>query len=175
MLNGNIFYPDTGAWESPRRPSEWVLLPGVLPALGTLADAGFLLFLVSNQPNAVNGKSTPEALAATHGLLLEHLRAAAVRFTDFFYCAHHPRYTGACPCRKPSPFFLQHAARTYGLDLAASWMVGDRVTDMQCGRAAGTRTAWICTGQEPDTPDNALVDLACASLPEAVKHMLTAC
>ena len=175
VLNGNIFYPDTGAWESPRQPHEWGLLPGVLPALRALADAGFCLFLVSNQPNVVNGKSTPAALAAMHQLLAEHLKAAGVCFADFFYCAHHPRFTGACLCRKPSPHFLEGAAHTHGLDLAASWMIGDRATDMQCGRAAGTRTVWVNTGQESEIPAVPLVDFACASLPEAVKHILTAC
>ncbi len=174
VLNGNVFYPDTGAWESPREPREWALLPGVLPALRALADAGFCLFLVSNQPNVVNGKSTAAALAAMHGLLVEQLRTSAVRFTDFFYCTHHPRFTGACRCRKPSPHFLEEAARTHDLHLQSSWMIGDRSTDMQCGRAAGTRTVWIDTGQERDVPAVDLVDFRCGSLPEAVNHVLTA-
>ena len=174
VLNGNVFYPDTGAWESPREPREWALLPGVLPALRALANAGFGLFLVSNQPNVVNGKSTPAAHQEMHRLLAEQLRLAAVRFTDFFYCTHHPRFTGACPCRKPSPHFLESAAQSHGLDLAGSWMVGDRATDMQCGRAAGTRTVWINTGQEREIPAMDLVDFACGSLPEAVNYILTA-
>ncbi len=174
VLNGNIFYPDTGAWESPREPREWALLPGVLPALRALADAGFRLFLVSNQPNVVNGKSTLAALEAMHELLAEQLRAGAIEFTDFFYCTHHPRFTGACLCRKPNPHFLEGAAQSHGLDLAGSWMIGDRATDMQCGRAAGTRTVWINTGQERETPAMDLVDFMCGSLPEAVNQVLTA-
>ena len=166
VLNRNAWYADTGAWESPRAPDEFALCDGVLPALAMLRDAGFLLFVVSNQPNAVNGKSPPGALEAMHQALAGALASAGLALAGAFYCTHHPRYTGPCPCRKPSPYFLEKAAREHGLALADCWMVGDRATDMECGRAAGVRTAWVNTGQEPRTPDRALVDLAGGSLEE---------
>ena len=174
VLNRNVFYADTGAWESPRTPAEFALVDGMLPALAMLRDAGFLLFVVSNQPNAVKGKSTADALDAMHSHLTAALAQAGLTFADAFYCTHHPKHTGPCVCRKPSPFFLEKAAWDYGLSLDQCWMVGDRVTDMQCGRAAGTRTAWINTGQEPDTPDPSLVDAASTDLFSLATHILSA-
>ena len=174
VLNHNVFYPDTGAWESPRQPHEFVLTAGALPALRALADAGFSLFLVSNQPNVVNGKSTAAALAAMHRELLDALKAVPVEFAGFFYCTHHPRVTGPCPCRKPSPYFLRHAAQQHGLALGGSWMIGDRATDMACGRAAGTRTVWIDTGQERERPSPGQVDHTCPDLPRAISTILAA-
>ncbi len=174
VLNQNVWYEDVQAWESPRKPWEFRLVEGMLPALGSLTEAGFLLFLVSNQPNVVNGKSTAEALTAMHRLLADALGSEGIAFTDFFYCRHHPAFSGPCACRKPSPHFLLQAAEDHHLDLRQSWFIGDRVTDMRCGRAAGTRTLWIDTGQEPEQPGSELFDLRCRSLPEAVEALLAA-
>ena len=174
VLNRNLWYADTGAWESPRSPAEFVLVDGVLPALVLLRDAGFLLFLVSNQPNEAKGKSAAGALEAMHAQLVAALAGAGLALLDAFYCTHHPDHTGPCVCRKPSPHFLKEAARDHGLALQQCWMVGDRVTDMQCGRAAGTRTAWVNTGQEPDTPDASLMDASGLNLASVVEHILSA-
>ncbi len=174
VLNRNIWYEDTGAWEAPRSLAEFDLHEGVLPALALLRDAGFALFVVSNQPNVVNGKGSADVLAAQDARLREALAEAGVDLAEAFYCTHHPDFTGECPCRKPSPHFLEHAARSHNIALARSWMVGDRVTDMQCGRGAGARTAWIHTGQEPDSPDPALVDLMGKSLAEVAAKIRSA-
>ncbi len=174
VLNRNVFYADTGAWESPRSPAEFSLNDGVVPALAMLREAGFLLFVVSNQPNAVKGKSTPDALGAMHAHLAAALGEAGLVLTDSFYCTHHPAHTGPCVCRKPSPYFLEKAAREHALELRQCWMVGDRATDIECGRAGGTRTAWVDTGQEPDTPDRALVDIVGPSLFSVATKILSA-
>ncbi len=171
VLNRNVWYEDTAAWEAPRSLDEFTLHEGALPALALLRDAGFALFVVSNQPNVVNGKGSAEVLAAQDERLREALAAAGVDLAEAFYCTHHPDFTGECPCRKPSPHFLEQAAREHGIALAESWMIGDRVTDMQCGRGAGARTAWIYTGQEPDSPDPALVDVSGQSLAEIVEKI----
>ena len=171
-LNENVFYTDTAAWEAPRTPVEFRLNAGVLPALAELARAGFLLFVVSNQPNEAKGKSLPGALHAMARLLAAACEEAGVRLEEQFYCTHHPAFTAPCVCRKPSPYFLEQAALQYGLSVEGSWMIGDRVTDMQCGRAAGTRTAWVRTGQEADEPEPGLVDVWSGNLPEAVEGVL---
>ena len=172
VLNRNVWYPDTEAWESPRLPPEFELADRILPALAHLRDAGFVLFLVSNQPNVAKGKALPGALEAMHALLSGALADAGVVLAEAFYCTHHPDATGPCLCRKPSPFFLEQAARDHGLRLRESWMIGDRDTDMECGRAAGARTGWIRTGQERRTPRAHLVDIEAASLAEVVDKIL---
>jgi D-glycero-D-manno-heptose 1,7-bisphosphate phosphatase len=172
VLNENVWYADTRKWEAPREVAAFRLKPGVIPALLRLRNAGYRFFLVSNQPNVAKGKSSVAALPAMHARLLGELRSAALRFEEAYYCTHHPVHTGPCLCRKPSPYFLQEAARVYGVQLADSWMVGDRVSDMACGRAAGVRTAWVNTGQEPDTPAPEQVDVSGPDLAEVVERML---
>jgi D-glycero-D-manno-heptose 1,7-bisphosphate phosphatase len=159
VLNRNVFYPPTGAWEAPHRPEDFAPLPGILSALAQLKAAGFYLFLVSNQPDYALGKASLEAVDAIHRRFVAHLAEASIAFDACYYCYHHPKgvvpgYSGACLCRKPSPHFLLRAQRAFGLDLAASWMVGDRATDVACGRNAGAQTIRVAPGH-PAAPDDA--------------------
>lgn len=141
VLNRNIWNPETLAYESPLTPEQFELLPDVIPSLGLLRDAGYLLFLVSNQPNFAKGKASLDTLAAIHNRFEAAIEG--IRFQAFYYCFHHPDFTGECRCRKPSPYFLLQASDSFHLDLARSWMVGDRASDVACGRAAGARTIEI--------------------------------
>lgn len=172
VLNRNVFYRDTAAWESPRSAAEFALTRGALHALQALDKAGYLLFMVSNQPNEGKGKSLPGSLAATHMRLLALLGGAGIALRGAYYCTHHPLVTGACVCRKPSPWFLQQAAAQHGVNLQGSWMIGDRATDMECGRRAGTQTAWVCTGQERERPLALHVDLEGRTLPAVARLIL---
>ena len=130
---------DDGEWGAPLRPEQLRLLDGVVDAMNRAAAAGWLLFVVTNQPDAAKGKATQASLHAVHDELLRHLGSVPV--TEFFYCFH--RAEDLCACRKPSPYFVQHAARYHNVDLAQSWFVGDADTDVECGRRAGCRTALI--------------------------------
>lgn len=143
VLNRNIWNHATQAYESPLTPEQFQLLPKVISSLHLLRDAGYLLFLVSNQPNYAKGKASMQTLEAIHGRLEATLKEAQISFTAYYYCLHHPAYTGECDCRKPSPHFLFKARENFGVDLKHSWMVGDRATDVECGRAAGTQTVEI--------------------------------
>ena len=148
VLNRNVFYSDTGAFESPRVPEDFDLLPGTMDTLARLTNSGFSLYLVSNQPNVAKGKSTLAELAGAHAKLESAAREAGVPFVEYYYCYHHPASRleglgGKCECRKPSPYFLLKAHREYDIDLKQSWMVGDRASDIECGSAAGVRTIRI--------------------------------
>jgi D-glycero-D-manno-heptose 1,7-bisphosphate phosphatase len=148
VLNYNVPNPHTGKLEAPLTSADFRLLPGVLQSLSLLQDSGFLLFLVSNQPNFAQGKATLNELEAIHDKLKMVLDGAKISFTGFNYCFHHPRavvrsLSGPCECRKPSPYYLLKARDEHAIDLSQSWMVGDRDTDVQCGKAAGVRTIRI--------------------------------
>ncbi len=168
VINKNVLNPSTGRQEAPLTAVEFELIPGVGDALLRLQRSGFLLFLVSNQSNYAKSKSSLEELDAIHNRLLRELTALRVEFAAFYYCLHHPEgvldgYAGACVCRKPSPYFLLKAAAEFDVDLAQSWMVGDRVTDVLCGRAAGARTILIRAdgAASPEAaPDRVAADLA---------------
>lgn len=154
VLNANIFNPATDAWESPHHPDDFRLLPGALDGLRRLADGGFALFLVSNQPSYAKGKTSLENIRAIAAKLETAVSNAGIQFVEYYYCLHHPDgmmpgYSGTCACRKPSPYFLHKAEGDHGIDLAGSWMLGDRETDILCGRSAGVQTIYI----RPDYPD----------------------
>lgn len=148
VINANMFYADSGETEAPRTAADFTILPGALEAMRDLQAAGYLLFVVSNQPNQAKGKASRADHDAIQARLVSALDEAGVRVADFFYCFHHPKgvipaLSGPCDCRKPSPYFLKQAQQAHDLDMAQSWMVGDRETDIACGRAAGTKTIRI--------------------------------
>ena len=130
---------DDGEWGAPLRPEQVRILPGALEAMSRAAADGWLLFVVTNQPDAAKGKTSQASLHAVHEELVRQLGAAPI--TEFFYCFH--RAEDLCACRKPSPYFVEHAARYHDVDLGRSWFAGDADTDVECGRRAGCRTALI--------------------------------
>ena len=148
VINELVPDPVSGQPESPLRPEDIRLISGAALALRILADAGWRLVGVSNQPAAAKGKVSLEALRAVQARVLELLASEGVRFDAFKLCLHHPdgvvpELTGACECRKPAPGMLLEAVRELGLDPAACWMVGDTDGDVAAGRAAGCRTALV--------------------------------
>jgi D-glycero-D-manno-heptose 1,7-bisphosphate phosphatase len=148
VINRNIFNPQTSQYESPLAAADFYLIDGVLDALRRLQEADYLLFLVSNQPNYALGKSSLHSLGEIHLCMKSKLDREEISFSEFYYCLHHPEgivpeYSGACRCRKPSPAFLHQAQRDFCLDLSHSWMIGDRPTDTQCGKAAGANTVRV--------------------------------
>src|SRR5580700_5253548 len=145
VINRNIFNPQTGQYESPLTAEDFHLIDGALDAIRSMQDAQYLLFLVSNQPNYALGKSSLQSLDEIHLRMKREFDREGISFSEFYYCLHHPQgivpeYGLTCACRKPSPAFLHRAQRDFHLDLSHSWMIGDRPTDTQCGRAAGAKT-----------------------------------
>jgi D-glycero-D-manno-heptose 1,7-bisphosphate phosphatase len=145
-----------------------VLIPGAAAALKTLQDAGYRLFVITNQSGVGRGYFSREAVEAIHAHLDEYFAKAGVRFDRYYVCPHHPEDN--CECRKPKPKFLLDAAREYGLDLSRCFMVGDRESDIQAGINAGTRTILVLTGAGRDTlakqavkPDVAAEDIHAAA------------
>jgi len=167
-LNRNVWNPKTQAYESPLAPERMELLPGVVPALKLLRDAGYLLVLVSNQPNAAKGKATMQTLDAIHTRLEALLREQSLFLDAAYYCFHHPEFTGPCLCRKPSPYFLFQARDRLGVQLDASWMIGDRITDVHCGLAAGVKTVFVSSHASAGTT----ADLVAADLWAAVQRIV---
>jgi D-glycero-D-manno-heptose 1,7-bisphosphate phosphatase len=148
VLNELVLNPGTGEYEPPHSPEDLVLYSGVIESLQVLGKSGFELFLVSNQPDFAKGKTMLENLRAVHDKLDGALKSAGIVFSEYYYCYHHPKgvvpeYTSECACRKPKPQFLLIAANDYGIDLTNSWMVGDRDSDIECGKSAGVRTILI--------------------------------
>jgi D-glycero-D-manno-heptose 1,7-bisphosphate phosphatase len=126
-----------------------ILIPGATTALRRLRDAGFRLFIVTNQSGVARGFFPRDAVEQIHAHLDEEFRRVGVRFERFFVCPHHPE--DHCDCRKPKPKFLLDAAAEFGLKLKNCFMVGDRSSDIEAGAAAGAWTVLVLTGAGRDT------------------------
>jgi D-glycero-D-manno-heptose 1,7-bisphosphate phosphatase len=112
------------------------ILPGVPEALAKLSDAGFLLVVITNQPDVAKGLTLRETVDEINA----HL-AATLPLDEFRTCFH--RDEDECLCRKPKPGALIAAAQLHGIDLRKSYMVGDRWRDVEAGQNAGCRTVFI--------------------------------
>jgi D-glycero-D-manno-heptose 1,7-bisphosphate phosphatase len=148
------------------------LIDGAPQALRRLQEAGFHLFVVTNQSGVGRGYFTREAVEQIHALLNQHFAAAGAHIERYYVCPHHPE--DHCDCRKPNPKFLREAAREYGLELARCFMVGDRPSDIQCGVNAGTQTILVRTGVGQETLDQHQVapTAVVADIGEAVEWIL---
>jgi D-glycero-D-manno-heptose 1,7-bisphosphate phosphatase len=124
-----------------RDPEGVQLLPGAAEALARLAENGWKLIVVSNQSGVGRGLIPPDRMEQVHQRFLAVLGQSGVPVGASYICPHIPE--DHCECRKPSPFLLHRAAREHGLDLSASWMIGDREGDILCGRNAACSTIWL--------------------------------
>lgn len=112
------------------------ILPGVAEALSALHAAGWLLIVVTNQPDVARGTMARSTVEAINRMLQE-----ALPIDEFHVCYHDS--ADNCDCRKPSPGALLRAAAEHGIDLAASYMVGDRWRDIEAGANAGCKTVFV--------------------------------
>jgi D-glycero-D-manno-heptose 1,7-bisphosphate phosphatase len=148
-----------GAPRSARTLAELELLPDVEEACAVLKQAGFTLVVVTNQPEIARGTLNPETVARQNDVL-----RAALPLDEIVVCPHDDE--DGCECRKPKPGMLVDAAARLGLDLASSFMVGDRWRDVEAGRRAGCRVVFVDRahdehrGAEPDAAVPSLADAA---------------
>ncbi|MEA4862014.1 MAG: D-glycero-alpha-D-manno-heptose-1,7-bisphosphate 7-phosphatase [Victivallaceae bacterium] len=124
-------------------PEKTELIPGITEALKKLRAAGYLAIVVTNQAGVAKGIFPEEDIARTHARIVELLAAEGAAVDDFFYCPHHPDYTGDCDCRKPAPGMIIEAARKWNIDLGASFLIGDRLSDIFAGRNAGLADEYL--------------------------------
>jgi len=134
----------------PQTLAELVILPGVEDALKKLHQAGYLLMVVTNQPDVVRGAQSKQVIEAMHDYLKQCLPLDAI------YTCYHDDHEH-CDCRKPLPGLLQQAAEEWSIDLSQSWMVGDRWRDIEAGQRAGCRTVFIDYGYAEKQPEQSTV------------------
>lgn len=139
------------------------LLPGVREACQSLREMGFLLILVTNQPDLARHTADQREVATIHDYLKRFLRLEDVKV-----CPHDD--DAGCECRKPKPGMLLEAARQWGIDLASSYIVGDRWRDIEAGQRAGCRPVFIDYGYRERRPEAPF--LAVRSLREAASWIV---
>jgi D-sedoheptulose 7-phosphate isomerase len=148
----------------PPTPQELEVLPGVPEALQKLKSHGYVLLVVTNQPDVGRGKLSREMLDEMHQAL-----RAQLPLDDIFVCCHTDR--DHCDCRKPMPGMLLEAARKHNIDLADSFMVGDRWRDIEAGYNAGCKTILIDYGYSEKAPEHE-PDFRVRSLREAADWII---
>jgi D-glycero-D-manno-heptose 1,7-bisphosphate phosphatase len=164
VLNRVVLH--NGRPHPPGNIDEFKILDGVQNALAEFSSQGFLLFVVTNQPDVARGTQQRAVVGAMNQALRETLPL------DGIYVCFHDE-ADECECRKPKPGLLLIAAAEHDISLSTSYMIGDRWRDVEAGQRAGCRTVWIDCGyaeQGPSIPADAVVK----SLQEAVAWILQA-
>ncbi len=142
---------ETGVVLTAFHPSQVRMLSGVIEGLRALAGEGFALAIATNQPGPAKGQCSRASVTATNDAVVSALKTAGIAIEMVAVCMHHPEggpggdasLVGPCACRKPKPGMLLDIVRALDLDASASWMVGDTVSDVEAGRAAGMRTGLL--------------------------------
>ena len=139
VINENLPGAYVDSW------SAFRFLPGAAESVVALRRAGYAVVVITNQGGVGRGFMTEDALKAIHSQMEAELAAGGARLDAVVYCPHHP--DAGCDCRKPQPGMLHRAAADLGIDLSGSYFVGDHVTDVQAGLAAGCRPILVLSGR----------------------------
>jgi histidinol-phosphate phosphatase family protein len=143
------------------------LLPNTLEALKLLAALDYLVFFITNQAGLAEGLITWDDFNEINDKVLNLIADTGIKVSKTYVCPHGE--DNNCDCRKPKPKLLFDAAKEYGLDLASSWMIGDRPSDVMTGVNAGTKTVLVKSGVPTVECEQATVTLP--SLLEAVQYI----
>jgi D-glycero-D-manno-heptose 1,7-bisphosphate phosphatase len=161
VINANL--ERDGRPVAPTTLAEFRILPGVEDAVRRLKERGYLVIVVTNQPDVANGLTERATVEAMHDVI-----RARLRVDDIKTCFHND--DARCECRKPKPGLILTAAAEHGIDLPGSYVVGDRWRDVAAGRAAGCSTIFIDYGYKQDGAN--FPDKVAGSLPEATSFIL---
>lgn len=154
------------------------LLPEAAQAIKMINDSGYLVIVATNQSIIARGEATYSQLEQIHNKLETLLGNEGAYIDGLYFCPHHPHsgFAGEikelkieCECRKPLPGMLIRASIDYNIDLSKSYMIGDRKTDIECGKNAGCKTVFI-KGTEEETENGQ--DYTADSLYDAIKYIL---
>jgi len=174
VINCSVYNSTTKEYEAPHKAEDFKLYPGVIESLRELLNLNYKLFVVTNQPDYAKGKTTLENLKLVHEKMHLIFTESNINFTEYYCCYHHPNgiipeYTMVCSCRKPGTYFLTQSKLKYGLNMALSWMIGDRDSDIYCGQSAGTKTIQIVQETSKDRAGQSKPDYKTNNLTEAVE------
>lgn len=120
------------------RPEDFVINTGIIPSLKKFSEAGYLLFIITNQGGVAKGEYTEEDIAKVHEKMLGIFASEEILIKEIYYCPHHDSIA-PCKCRKPSPYMINMAIDTYQIDREKSYMIGDSKRDIQAAQAAGIK------------------------------------
>lgn len=131
--------------------SRFKLYPYSFEAIKLLNDEDWLAIVITNQAGVARGYFSEDVVKQIHEQMMRTMTDASARLDAIYYCAHHPTvgeppYRLDCICRKPKPGLIERAASDFEIDLASSWMVGDRHSDIELAHNAGIKSAFVLSG-----------------------------
>ena len=182
VINELVFFPEHGIIDSPFSAEQFRLYPGVGEAINKFHEMDYKVVIISNQPGIAKGHMSADTFQKIQDKMKRELAKDGAFLDGEYYCFHHPEaivneLKTNCECRKPKPGLLLQAAKEMGIDLSRSWMIGDGLTDVQAGKAAGTKTILIgrmkCELCFFIDEVNAMPDAICLSLLEATEKVET--
>lgn len=140
-------------------PDELIIYPYAAEAVRLINGANLKAIVITNQSGVARRLYTEETLDAIHNRMIEELARGAARIDGIYYCPHHPRigdehYRKVCDCRKPATGMLLQAAREHDVDLARSYLIGDKASDINLATNAGARGVLVMTGYGRETLAN---------------------
>jgi len=164
-------------------PSRYRVFPYSADAIKLLNDNNWLAIVITNQAGVARGYFSEDVITRVHERLNQELVQQQARLDAIYYCAHHPTvgeppYRHDCDCRKPKPGLIKLATADFEVDLANSWMVGDRYSDVEMARNAGLHSAFVLSGygrgewEYQSAGWKLRPDLVCENLLEAVQSIL---
>lgn len=147
-------------------PDKVELLPNVNEGLKVLAELDYLSFFVTNQAGLAEGLISQADFDEINDEVLRQIAPSDLQITKTYICPHGEG--SSCDCRKPKPGLVLQAADEYDIDLPRSWFIGDRLTDIETGNSAGTRTILVQTGAIMEAPE---ADFVAKDLLEAARYI----
>lgn len=130
---------------------QFQFIDGAVEAIKLLNDTGLLAVVITNQAGVARGFYDEARVQEIHEFMEKQLQSSGARLNGIYYCPHHPtaglgKYKIDCTCRKPKPGLLKQAATNLKIDLEKSFIVGDKLSDLQAGLAVGCKTILVRTG-----------------------------
>jgi D-glycero-D-manno-heptose 1,7-bisphosphate phosphatase len=164
--------------------SRFRLFPYSADAIKLLNENGWLAIVTTNQAGVARGYFSEDMVQTVHDRMTAELENGGARLDAIYYCAHHPSvgeppYRFDCDCRKPKPGLITRAAAELDVDLATSWMVGDRYSDIELARNAGVKSMFVLSGygrgewEHQRASWTTQPDLVAEDLLEAVRMIVT--
>jgi D-glycero-D-manno-heptose 1,7-bisphosphate phosphatase len=158
------------------RWEDFHILPGAVEGIVRLKQAGFCVIVVTNQRCVAKGLISGSDLEKMHQQMSDLLARSGAAIDGIYYCPHE--FDESCDCRKPAPGMLLEAARSHGIELHASWMIGDSEIDVAAGRSAGCKTARLRATNESGERQGRVsarsnsADIEASSLLDAIAQIL---
>lgn len=140
-------------------PDEFQFIPGVFDACRQIMDCGYQIIVITNQAGIARGYYTEEAFAALTDWMTAQFESQGVSIAGVYYCPHHPqqgigRYLRQCECRKPGTGMIDRAVAEHDVDLAHSFLVGDKTSDIVAGQRAGVHRNYLVETGKPLPPEH---------------------